>query len=275
MKLHGLMLVKNEGDFLSRSLRHDLGQFDHIYVFDNGSTDDTWDQVKALGEEFPGRIVPWKSEDKPFRDELRGEIFNEFRDRAAEGDWWCRLDGDEIYADDPRTFLAGVPKSHHVVWSIHFQYYFSDRDVARWEADPEEAAKPLPDFADLPRSYQSNAGEARFFRHRDGLKWEGAWPRHMGLVHPRRIRLKHYQYRSPSQIQRRLTTRREAAERGYRTFGHSLEEDWREKVVDAAGFHQDDLSGRLVVDWDLLPRHLEKPHVRLVKRIMHGLGVWK
>jgi hypothetical protein len=96
----------------------------------------------------------------------------------------------------------------------------------------------------------------------------------MGLVAPQRVRLKHYQYRSPAQIQQRLDTRREAAERGYRTFLHSLETDWREKIVQSKDYHQDRLDGALVVDEHLLPRHLEPMHVRLVKRVMHGAGLW-
>ena len=275
MHLHGLCLVKNEDDILARSLRYNLRWFDRVYIFDNGSTDSTWDTALRLQDEFPGRVVAWKTEDRDFRDELRGEIFNRFKDRAGDGDWWCRLDADEVYVDDLKSFLAAVPRRYHVVWSIHLQYYFSELDAARWDADPRAAAQPLDNFADLPRSYLSNGGEARFFRHRDRLVWPAAaWPRHMGLVAPQRVRLKHYQYRSPEQIQKRLDTRREAAERGYQTFLHSLESDWREKIVQSKDYHQDRLDGDLVIDDHLLPRHLEPAHVRLVKRVMHGTGLW-
>lgn len=275
MQLHGLCLVKNEDDILARSLRHNLRWFDRVYILDNGSTDRTWEVARELEREFPGRVTAWKSEDQDFRDELRGTIFNRFRDRATAGDWWCRLDADEVYVDDLKEFLAAVPARFQVVWSIHLQYYFSELDAARWDADPATAARPLENFADLPRSYVSNGGEARFFRHRDRLVWEAsAWPIHMGLVASQRVRLKHYQYRSPAQIQKRLDTRREAAERGYRTFLHSLETDWREKIVRAQDYHQDRLDGELVIDRHLLPNHLEPPHVRLVKRIMHGTGLW-
>lgn len=275
MKLHGICLVKNEDDFLERAIEHDLGSFDRIYLYDNGSTDGTWDTARRLEARHPGRVVAWKSEDRPFRDDLRAKVFNAFRDRACRGDWWCRLDADEVYADDPRDFLAAVPPSHHVVWAIHLQYYFTEIDLRRWEAPADVARTPAPDFSDLPRHYAANASEPRFFRHRDRLRWEsGAWPRHLGLVHPGRIRLRHFQYRSPDQIRKRLATRRSAAESGYADFHHGLDTDWRTKIADASTLHEDRFDGRWVIDESCLPRHLESLPVRAMKRLMHGTGLW-
>jgi hypothetical protein len=33
-----------------------------------------------------------------------------------DGDWWCILDADEFYIDDPREFLEAVPKRFSSVW---------------------------------------------------------------------------------------------------------------------------------------------------------------
>jgi glycosyltransferase involved in cell wall biosynthesis len=237
---------------------------DAIYVFDTGSDDESWDQVEKIAAKYP-QVVPFKREARDFDDGLRAEVFAAFRDRASAGDWWCRLDADEIYAEDPREFLEKVPLCHHVVWSIHLQYYFTEGDRERHERGE----------VSLPRFYKANASEPRFFRHRDRLVWSrGAWPRHLGIVHPSRIKLKHYQYRSPEQIQRRLDTRREAATAGWEHFGHSLEPSWRDKVVPAEGLDFDDGSDHYLIDETQLPQHLEPPFRRLVKRAMHGLGIW-
>ena len=71
MKLHALMLIKNEGDFIERSLRHSCRFFDHIYVFDNGSTDNTWTTVRKLADSLP-QIVPYKTDARVYEGFMRG-----------------------------------------------------------------------------------------------------------------------------------------------------------------------------------------------------------
>lgn len=272
MNIHGICLVKNESDFLARGMEANLHHFDNIYIYDNGSDDGTWESAKALERKHSGKIFAWRTEDKPFRDELRAEVFNAFRDRAKPGDWWCRLDADEIYIDPVREFLSEVPIRHHVIWSLSHQYYFTHEDMARWENGP---LLPRGDFGDLPRHYLINHSEARLFRHRDKLQWtQGSWPSHMGIVHPRRIRLKHYQYRSPEQIQKRLDSRRLATNRGYKNFGHSLETKWTEKVMSAENLQLDPNAGPRKPEASCLPQHLEPLKHRLFKLVMHGSGLW-
>ena len=67
------------------------------------------------------------------------------------------------------------------------------------------ALGPVPERI---RHYQNNWSEPRFVRHRENLRWEAeTWPPNRGLSSPKRIRLKHYQYRSPEQIARRIGIR--------------------------------------------------------------------
>ena len=52
MKIHGLCLVKNEADVLQETLVSALHWCDdHIYVFDNGSNDGTWELVQELANQ--------------------------------------------------------------------------------------------------------------------------------------------------------------------------------------------------------------------------------
>ena len=64
-----------------------------------------------------------------------------------------------------------------------------------------------------------------------GRTWPSGWPVAKGVdVHQERIRLKHYQYRSPSQIEGRLVTRRRAISSGG-AFHHEGRTGWLERVV--------------------------------------------
>jgi len=275
MKIFGNCLIKNEGDMIAETLRRALVWCDRIFVFDNGSTDGTWETVQALARENP-RLVPFKSEAVPFRNSLRREVFEHFRAECAAGDWWCFVDADEIYADDPREFLAAVPARHHVVWGVNFQHYFTDVDAARHAANPQ-AYPPVTPAEQALRYYRCDYSEVRFFRYRPGLVWPevASAPRHLGVVHPRRIRFKHYQYRSPGQITLRLQTRQQAIAQGCENFGdYSSETDWRQKIVPAATCRNADEPNAYAIEEANLPRHLEAPHRRLLKLALHGTGLW-
>jgi hypothetical protein len=274
MNIFGLYLVKNEADIIRLSLEESLRWCDRIFVFDNGSTDATWDFARDFAASDP-RVVPFKQDAQPFDDALRAEIFNQYRSEASPGDWWCRLDADEFYVDHPREFLAGIPARHHVVWGAWLQYFLTEVDLNRFQPE-DESVPPAMTTERLPRYYQALGGEPRFFRHRDGLVWKtGAWPVHLGVVEPRRIRVKHFQYRSPAQIQRRLDTRRAAAALGWEHFGHSTQATWREKIARASELHLDRGDGDLVTDATTATSHLERPWQRLLKQAMHGLQIWK
>jgi hypothetical protein len=273
MRIHGICLVKNEGDIMRYFLRDSARWCDRIYVFDNGSTDHTWAIARELAGAMP-QVALYKQDGRTFDDALRAEVFRHYKAQAQPGDWWCRLDADEIYIDNPREFLAQIPAQFHVVWSQHLQYFLTTADLPRFTPQDETEAPEINE-TNLPRYYLANASESRFFRHRAGLEWPGgAWPHHLGLVAPQRIRLKHLQYRSPAQVQRRLDTRRAAAAGGWQHFQHSLEKTWREKVADPAGLSLDRGDGQYDIDPAKLPRHLEPTWRRGLKRIMHGLHLW-
>lgn len=273
MRIFGLYLVKNEADIVRTSLRESLRWCDRIFVFDNGSTDATWDHVQGMAQ-ADSRVVPFKQDPCPFDDALRGQIFAAYRHEAKVGDWWCRLDSDEFYVDDPRTFLGSVSPAHHVVWGLWLQYFLTSADLDRF-APEDETTPPEITPERFPRYYQAKGGEARFFRHRDGLVWKtGAWPEHLGLIEPRRIRVKHLQYRSPAQIQRRLDTRRAAAAAGWQHFGHSTQESWRDKVGDPSKLLLDSGDEQYTIPDHELTAHLEPTWQRAMKQIMHGLHLW-
>lgn len=265
--IHSICVAKNEADIIRHSLTEAAKWSDRIFVLDNGSEDATWEIVQELKSDV---VIPWKRDERTFGDGLRGEVFNHFRREARAGDWWCRFDADEFYPDDPRRFLNQVPHRHHVVWGTAIEFYLTNSDVKSLDF-----SQPLQDLLPKIRHYRAVNSEARFFRHRDGLDWPAtaSWPRHVGIVHPKRIPFFHYKFRSPEQIQRRLATRRDAVERGCRMYWSEQAADWQNYLVTPEScevLH----NGSLRIDDTKLPRHLEPFSRRLVKILMHGIGVW-
>ena len=267
-KIHSICVVKNEADIIEHCLTQAAQWSDYIYVYDGSSTDDTWEKVLSMQSE---QIIPWKRHDKVFQECLRGEVYNAFKHQARDGDWWCRLDADEFYLESPRNFLARVKPQYHVVWGIAIEYYLTHEDY-----NSLDFTQPIPQLLPQLRYYKAENSEARFFRHRSNLVWHdehAAWPKHMGVVNRDRILYRHYKYRTPSQIQLRLDTRRESRSRGFAGWNHATEKDWRKKLVDANQLHFDHQTEYLI-DRQKLPHHLESVAKRTIKKVMHGVGIW-
>jgi len=226
MRIHSICLVKNEADIIEQVLKSALVWSDFIYIYDNGSTDGTWEKALNLAKDH-GQIVPYKQESKPFRDQIRSEPFNHYRVNSFDGDWWCRLDADEMYIDNPRTFLAKVPQKYELIWSASFQYYFTDKDLVLYNQNPSLYADEVP-VEKKCRFYINNWSEIRFFRYRKSLNWDkNTWPNGLYTHYQERIRLKHFQYRSPQQIQKRLNNRVDA-----KIFKHEVLADWKDSILD-------------------------------------------
>jgi Glycosyl transferase family 2 len=215
MKIHALCIIRNEVDIISQTLISATNWCDFIYCFDNGSTDGTWEKIVNLSRKY-SQVIPYKQEACPFRDSLRSQIFNQYRANSLSGDWWCRLDADEIYIDNPAQFLVRIPKKYNVVVTATFQYYFTDKDLELYASDPSLYSDDIS-VEKKYRYYLNNWSEVRFFRYREDLTWcdDREWPSNLhGDAYPIRIKLKNFQYRSPEQMQKRIETRYESTSRG-------------------------------------------------------------
>jgi hypothetical protein len=280
VSIHGMCIVKDEADVVVECLTEAARWCDHIYVFDNGSTDGTWELVQQLAEDLP-EVVAWKTDGAPFSDGLRAQIFDEFRNRSRPGDWWARVDADEFYVDDPRVFLRKVPAEYRVVWTASFSYYFTDRDAELYAVEPERYADDIPVEHKL-RYYVNHWSEPRFFRFRDDIRWSGGGGFPTFVVtspgYPVRIWVKHFPYRSPQQIAKRLQARHAGIARG--VFEHEAVADWgaavgavrtsrsmmqrtgtefatlrwQDRVVPASALDYDAHDRRLAVNESIMPR---------------------
>lgn len=270
--LFGICLVKDEADIVEFALQQNSRFFDKIFVYDNGSSDGSWQIVQRLAERNPV-IIPFRQRENIYNEALRAEVFEQYRNQANPSDWWCRLDSDEIYPTDPRPFLAAVPKHEHVVYAAACQFYLVAGNCKKDGADAK--IDKINGWADLPSYYLCDHQEPRFFRYRDGLCWQsGAWPRHLGLIHRQLIPLLHFPHRSPAQLRHRIAARRIDYQQGCSDFIHALADDWRSfirqkdelKILEpdsAAGLHL-----------DILPDPREPFIIRFAKKIMHGLKIW-
>ena len=232
MKLFGIVLVKNEADVLRYALEKNSRWFDQLFVLDNGSSDRSVEIANEVASSN-SRVVVCPPCHQPFRDGLRSLAFNQYRNRSEKGDWWCRLDADEVYEVDPKPYLQKVKSCHHVVWSQHLNFYFSQEELPSLE--DRIVGDEIPDFDETlrPKGYLCNFTEPRFFRYRKALSWgeDMSWPKNVGVTSPLTIPVHHYQYRSPQQIDLRLQTRKEAASTGWSNFGKDVEaESWRDKI---------------------------------------------
>src|SRR5262245_55107004 len=167
--IHSICLVKNESDVIAQSLTAAAEWSDFIYVYDNGSTDGTWDKVLALSRRLR-QVVPFRTEERPFDRALRGEVFRHYRRQSSPGDWWCKLDADEFYIDSPRDFFDQVPASYDTVWSACFQYYLTEKDVTRFTENPALYGDDVP-VEQKCRYYLNNWSEPVFFKYSNRLKW--------------------------------------------------------------------------------------------------------
>jgi hypothetical protein len=297
MKIHGMCIVKDEADVIAECLTAAAEWCDHIYIFDNGSSDETWAIAQELAARLPS-VVAWKTDPAPFSDGLRAEIFHQFRAGSRPGDWWCRLDADEFYIDDPRVFLRKVPEDLDVVWTASFSYYFTDKDAELYKEDPSRYADDVP-VEERLRYYVNHWGEPRFFRYRDQLQWTqgGGFPDGVDTApaYPVRIWLKHFPYRSPQQISKRLAARSESLARG--VFEHEAIADWgnavgavrttralmdktgvefatlrwEDRVVPSASLDYDAHDQRLAVNESLMPKLPAAPSGGLASRVARGL----
>ena len=301
MQIHAITVVKNEADIVGDTLRRALGWADAIYVLDNGSTDGTWEMLQDLAATSPAVFLAGQDE-TPFHNGLRARLYHRFASRSSPGDWWCRLDADELYIDDPRAFLRRVPPRYGLVWGSSFTYYFTDRDLERYEDDPSRYGPSVP-IDERMRYYHNNWSELRFVRETPGMEWpsDRGWPIRTKGPYPRRIRVKNFVYRSPAQIRRRLEDRYAAltasADIDGASFQHerptnwvevqlnraprSFEDDpapsppsWRDRIMPAAELHYDAGDGSYV---EAAPETLpalpptSRPAVFAARQLWHDL----
>lgn len=223
-KIYSLLLVKNEVDIIRDSLIAAAEWSDKVIVMDNGSEDGTWEIVQSIASQNP-RIIAFMQYTGGFHIGLRAKAFHAFRHELTCNDWWCvRLDADEFFTEDPRTFLSQVPKKYNCVKKISTDYILTQEDVQNntftgdFTLDSSKITHYLPE----------KRKERRFMRHKPWLIWSERWryPHPIGRTAKKCIAVDHYQYRSPQQMEKRFRTRQQAKKDGCGSFLHENGCNW-------------------------------------------------
>jgi hypothetical protein len=281
MKFHALLPVRDEADVLAECLEHLLAWADAVYVFDTGSLDECWDIV----QDFAGsdrRIVPLKRDSVYFSEtKLRGWMFNEARQRMRDGDWFLRVDADEIHHISPPAFVRERLRPWETVaYHQYFDFKLLNSEVAAWTSERDMLADRSRPIEERRRWFiPSVYSEPRLCRYRDSMRWPPnvSFPFNAGFVARARLPIRHYPHRDPLQLARRCRLRAVMMEdEQNRTnwsrpdLHHWAEAEWRRFITDdhAAGLQYwqpgSDLPAIGAVN------HLRRPHVRLAQRLLHA-----
>ena len=226
MKIYSLLVVKDEADVVGLSLLDACRWSDKVIVIDNGSTDGTWELIQRLSATNP-KIIPFMRYEGPFHIGLRTKAFKAFRREMHCRDWWCvRLDADEFYPGDVRSFLKHIPWYCRTVKKRSTDFIITHEDLdeglitGNFDIDRHKLHYCLPD----------HRTERRFMRHSPLLVWLPRWryPHPWGIVAQEQIPVDHYQYRSPEQMQHRHSNRQKAKADGCGSFSHENGDSWRD-----------------------------------------------
>lgn len=244
MKLYAICLVKNEDDVIAQTLTHACQYCDKIFVIDNGSTDRTWDIVQELAKSRPA-IVAFARKLQPYDEGLRWLVYDAHHRELTDEDWWFILDGDELLAEDPRPVIEQAMKERaDVIKAWQIQFYFTEKDYERWRAGRDDPSRPI---MERRRYYCIDCQEPRLFRNqternaifRQSKLLTPTTPlgtsvlRSKGKVCRRRILNRHYQYRDPVQIEKRLQLRY-----GNPSFAAQVKSrDWKSVLRASRGLH--------------------------------------
>jgi glycosyltransferase involved in cell wall biosynthesis len=236
MKLSAICIIKNEADIIIETLNNALRFCDNIYVFDNGSTDGSFELIceKAAQD---SRVVIAVHSDEIYRNQFRNRVYNMFHSDFSASDWWYILDADEMLTEDPRPMLIEAMqrnKNQMRVWQA--QFYFTDNDLANYEI--EDKAQSV---SQRRRYYRINWREPRFFRNSPSKQWpediSGKVPPFCQKMYRPSPICRHYAQRTPEQIK----MRREIRINNPFSFLHvknKTEDDWLKESAECFYYHE-------------------------------------
>lgn len=233
-----LIPVKNEADIIEETLTA-LGQYtDNIFVLDTGSTDGTLDICRAS----PHVVRCDQSVPKTFNNNVRNTLIGWAKEVLTEDDWLFFFDADEIPTESPVELAKEAAKQR--ADSITFkaaQFYFTHADLEAYESED----KSLP-IQQRRLWYAINWSHPKACRNLKGLKCntsdfcpsQSSRGNHLKRRLKRKPILKHYQFRSPEQIERRIQERISARKSGCRSFRHYQSDNWQDYVIDESLLHK-------------------------------------
>lgn len=261
MKLIALMVAKNEDDIIGHCIDEATKWADHIIIMNNASSDNTENIIIEKAKKN-SKVIYWGRYDGVFRDGLRNLLYLDNQELFSNNDWIVRLDADEIFIDDPRSFLSKAPEQVNFVMSASFQYYYTEKDHEKELKDPEYLSTPPQDRL---KYYCCNWSEYRCAKLTNDMIWQlglkmggvDAWPRYnTKYVYSERIKLRHFKYRSLEQIQKRIDARLNVFNKT-KIFGHEANHFNETRIYDSKTLHFDKGDNNLIYNYDKLPELID------------------
>ena len=280
MEVYAIGVVQNEEDVVRESVAWASRFCRRIWLWDLGSTDHTWQILEQLASE---QLCVAQRSDLPYSKTVRGALLGEVRAQMPEGAWLYKLDADEFVVDDPRPALeAAEREGAESVLGWHLDFHPTLDDVTRLRAIGEANWEQLPLFERI-RHYQVGWTEWRFAKLAPGFVWDVSSGRNKlrnargaKLEHWRQhVLIRHYRYRSPSQVERRYTTRKASRAAGHGGFSYDRTADFARYALPAKQLRRwsDDDTPPRIPRHLLLKRHLKKYRPRkLLRKAAHLVG---
>jgi hypothetical protein len=192
-------------------------------------------------------VIAFERTTDPYSEGLRGRIVNEFSKELGPDGWWLKLDADEFLESDPRSAIRSAQQvGANAIRAWQIQFAFTDVDRLLWEAGIDDEGAPIDERR---RYYHLDWRETRLWQNQPDSIWSDLTsPTPPGLDRHTRTSLfnRHYQHRSPQQMQRRIDLRR-----GSPNFPHEQLDDWQDLVQPADGCHLRVEGQRWHFDWRL------------------------
>lgn len=235
MKIAAHFLVRDEEDVIKEVLDHASTFCDQIYLLDTGSSDSTYEIALAHPK------MTWCMRKKSvYSDALRQLLVERSRNELSDDDWFLALSADHFFTSDPRTDLAkaAAERADVITYDVA-QFYFTAADLKSASAGITWRKTPLEErirhyainYHDFPVAFRNQPGISYA---REVTEWPTMPERKIASFHPV---LKHYQFRSPEQMQRRLKLRRAQRKSGFSGFRHYGSFSWKRYVFDPGLLH--------------------------------------
>jgi len=233
---HGILLTRDDEDILDECIAHALSWCDHLYIYETGSFDRTWDIVQAwVAKDSRVQAFHFEGGQALMESGLRGYVFEHFRGNMSDGDWIAQVDSDEFYHVSPREFVAANLQPHETgVANLTYEFRLLESEAAAWDRADETMLDRQRPIEERRRHYNILAHtEPRMFRYRHRMQWPPhvAYPYNAALFSRARIPVRHYPQRDPVQLKRRWALRRILASRADPSWKHWQHEDWRELLA--------------------------------------------
>ncbi len=234
MNIYGFMIVKDEADIVGQTLEslQKYGNFTKIFVFDNGSSDDTLQVLQRFANDH---IIVNPIHDA-FSDNLKYENVYKHQSIFKNGDWFAILDADEVYQESLLPLVQAAEREQaNYIESRSAQFYFTEAE-SNYDFDPVLPAVQQRSY------YLLNYGEPRVFKYIQGTTLTADQVKKRG--HPlvccsQQLLMHHFQFRSSRQTQRRLDIRL-ANNAHSNNWGHITSANWKDYMVPARHLHRFD-----------------------------------